>query len=104
MVSGLPTRGQNGKTEYGYIMGDLNGPQRKIKKNAVLFLLVGIVAAVFSFPSGAVAKNVLSDANFILYKGKNRAPDFNLKDPDDNPTRLDAFQGKIVLLYFWTTW
>jgi cytochrome oxidase Cu insertion factor (SCO1/SenC/PrrC family) len=85
-------------------MGDLNKTQRKTKKITVLFLVVGVVAAVFSFPSGAVSKDVLSDANFLQYKEKNRAPDFNLKDPDDTPTRLEAFGGKIVLLYFWTTW
>jgi len=85
-------------------MGDLNGPQRKIKKIAVLFLVVGMATVIFPFPPGAVSNDVLSDANFLQYKGKNRAPDFNLKDPDGKPTRLDAFEGKIVLLYFWTTW
>lgn len=104
MVSGLPTRRQYGKTRYGYIMDPLDRPRRKIKKIAVWVLVIGIAAVLFLFPSGAVSNDVLSDANFIRYKEKNRAPDFNLKDPHDTPTRLDAFQGKIVLLYFWTTW
>ena len=85
-------------------MGDLNGPRRKIKKIASFFFVIGIAAALFPFPPGAVANDFLSDANFLQYKEKNRAPEFNLKDPEDNPTCLDAFQGKIVLLYFWTTW
>jgi len=85
-------------------MGDLNGPRRKIKKIAIFLFVMGIAAALFPFPSGAVSNDFLSDANFLQYKEKNRAPEFYLKDPEDNPTRLDAFQGKIVLLYFWTTW
>jgi peroxiredoxin len=27
-----------------------------------------------------------------------------LKDLENNPIQLNAFQGKVVLLYFWTTW
>ena len=38
------------------------------------------------------------------FKGKKAAPDFVLKDLEENPIRLDAFKGKVVLLYFWTTW
>jgi len=85
-------------------MGDLNGPQLKIKKIAILLFVIGIVAGLFPFPSGAVSSDFLSDAGFLQYKEKNRAPEFILQDPDDNPIRLDVFEGKIVLLYFWTTW
>ncbi len=85
-------------------MGDLNGPQLKIKKIAILLFVIGIAAALFPFPSGAVSNDFLSDAGFLEYKEKKRAPDFHLKDSEDNPTRLDAYRGKIVLLYFWTTW
>ena len=38
------------------------------------------------------------------FKEKKAAPDFVLKDLEENPIRLDAFKGKVVLLYFWTTW
>ena len=36
------------------------------------------------------------------FKEKKAAPDFVLKDLEENPIRLDAFKGKVVLLYFWT--
>ena len=85
-------------------MDDRNGPQLKIKKIAILFFVIGIAAAFSPLPSGAVSNDFLSDAGFLEFKEKTRAPDFQLKDSEDNPTRLDAFQGKIVLLYFWTTW
>jgi cytochrome oxidase Cu insertion factor (SCO1/SenC/PrrC family) len=85
-------------------MGDLNGPRLKIKKIAILLFVIGIVAAFSPLPSGAVSNDFLSDAGFLEFKEKKSAPDFQLKDSEDNPTRSDAFQGKIVLLYFWTTW
>lgn len=85
-------------------MGDLNGFQLKIKKIAILLFVIGIVAGFFPFPSGAVSSDFLSDAGFLEFKEKKKAPDFILKDPNDIPIRLDAFEGKIVLLYFWTTW
>ena len=85
-------------------MGDLNGPQLKIKKITTLIFVIGIVAGLFPFPSGAVSSDFLSDAGFLEFKEKKKGPDFILKDPVDNPIQLDAFEGKIVLLYFWTTW
>ena len=85
-------------------MSDLSGPQLKIKKIAILLFVIGIAAAFSPLPSGAVSSDFLYDANFLQFKEKKRAPEFNLKDPEDHPTRLDAYQGKIVLLYFWTTW
>jgi len=85
-------------------MGDRNGPCQKIRKVAILLFAIGIVAGFSPLPSGAFSNDFLSDEGFLEFKGKNRAPDFHLKDSEDNPTRLDAFQGKIVLLYFWTTW
>lgn len=85
-------------------MGDLNGPLLKIKKIAILFFVIGIVGAFSPLPSGAVSNDFLSDAGFLEFEEKTRAPDFQLKDSEDHPIRLEAFQGKIVLLYFWTTW
>lgn len=32
------------------------------------------------------------------------APDFDLKDPDDRPQRLDDYRGKPIILNFWATW
>ena len=93
-----------GKAEFGGLMGDRNELQLKIKKVAILVFVIVIVAGFSPLSSYAVSPDFLSDANFLQYKEEKRAPDFQLKDPEDNPTRLDAFQGKIVLLYFWTTW
>jgi hypothetical protein len=32
------------------------------------------------------------------------APRFALPDLDGRRSELDAFRGRVVLLYFWTTW
>jgi cytochrome oxidase Cu insertion factor (SCO1/SenC/PrrC family) len=32
------------------------------------------------------------------------APGFALPDPDGRRTTLESFRGRVVLLYFWTTW
>ena len=64
----------------------------------------GIVAVLLLFSSNALSGNPLSAAGFMEFKENNAAPDFILKDLEDNPVRLDAFQEKVVLLYFWTTW
>jgi peroxiredoxin len=32
------------------------------------------------------------------------APDFTLKDPNDNPISLSSFRGKYVLIDFWASW
>lgn len=64
----------------------------------------GIVAVLLPFSSNAFASNPLSDAGFLDFKEKNAAPDFILKDLEDNSIQLNVYQEKVVLLYFWTTW
>ena len=75
-----------------------------IRKIMTSLLVSGIVAVLLPFSSNALSGNPLSAAGFLDFKEKNAAPDFILKDLEDNPTQLDAFQEKVVLLYFWTTW
>ena len=75
-----------------------------IRKNVILLFVFGMVGVLLSLSSNAFSENPLLSANFLDFKGKKIAPDFILKDLEDNPTRLSAFKGKVVLLYFWTTW
>jgi cytochrome oxidase Cu insertion factor (SCO1/SenC/PrrC family) len=85
-------------------MDNVAGIRVNIKKIVFFFFVSGIVAFLLPFSSNAVPRNPLSAAGFLDFKEKNAAPDFMLKDLEDNPIQLDAFQGKVVLLYFWTTW
>jgi cytochrome oxidase Cu insertion factor (SCO1/SenC/PrrC family) len=74
------------------------------KKNVILSFLLAIVTLLLPFSSNAVWANPLSAAGILNFKEQKAAPDFVLKDLEENPIRLDAFKGKVVLLYFWTTW
>jgi cytochrome oxidase Cu insertion factor (SCO1/SenC/PrrC family) len=91
-------------TECGYIMDNAAGLQKNIKKMLIFLFASGIVALLLPFSSHALSKNPWPASGFLDFKEKNAAPDFMLNDLKDKPTRLDAFQGKVVLLYFWTTW
>ena len=86
------------------MMGNVIEFRATIKKNVVLPLFLAIVTLLFPFSSNHLSANPLSDAGFMNFKEKKAAPDFVLKDLEENPIRLDAFKGKVVLLYFWTTW
>ena len=39
-----------------------------------------------------------------VVEGKPTAPEFELKDIEDNTHRLSDYRGKVVLLNFWATW
>jgi cytochrome oxidase Cu insertion factor (SCO1/SenC/PrrC family) len=85
------------------MMGNVVGLRKNIKYT-MLLLIFGIVAFLSSFSSSAFSGDPLSSANFLEFKEKKTAPDFILKDLEDNPIRLSAYKGNVVLLYFWTTW
>lgn len=74
-------------------------------KNTIILLIISVLITIH-LPVSSVASsdNPLLAAGFFHFKGEKTAPDFMLKDLEDNTIRLDAFQGKVVLLYFWTTW
>jgi cytochrome oxidase Cu insertion factor (SCO1/SenC/PrrC family) len=75
-----------------------------IKKSVIFSLFIGIAAVLLPFSSNALSENPLSAAGILSFKEKKAAPDFILKDLEENPIRMDAYKGKVVLLYFWTTW
>ena len=60
---------------------------------SILLLLAGLVSTAQSQP------DVLHPV-----KGQPLAPDFELKDIDDNIHRLSDYRGKVVLVNFWATW
>ena len=84
--------------------GNVVGLRVNMKKNAIMLCFFGIVFVLSAVSSNALAGNPLSSANFLDFKDKKAAPDFALEDLEDNPIRLSAYKGKVVLLYFWTTW
>ncbi len=78
--------------------------EMKIKKTSILLIISGLTTLLSPIPSVAASGNPLLAAGFFHYKEKKTAPDFILKDVENNLVNLKEFQGKIVLLFFWTTW
>ena len=89
---------------YGYIMNLTIWLRANIKKLVFLVFVYGITAVLLPSSSNALSNNPLSAADFLDFKEKNTAADFLLNDLEDIPTGIDSFRGKVVLLYFWTTW
>ena len=102
--SAKPAHGLKKITEYEYMMGNVAGLRVNIKKNVTLLFVFAMAAVLLSLSSNAFSGDPLSSANILDFKEKKTAPDFMLKDLEDNPIRLSAYKGNVVLLYFWTTW
>ena len=60
-----------------------------MKKPAILLFILFISAAAFAFSSAPAPEKI---------------KDFTLNDLSGNPVPLDSFNGKVVLLAFFTTW
>lgn len=52
----------------------------------------------------AAAKDPFLDAGFIQAREQIPALKFTLEDLDGKQVQFTDFQGKVVLLFFWTTW
>ena len=63
-----------------------------------LFVLAGIPARAADTPALWEAAGVTRAAKSV------EAPGFALPDPDGRHTTLESLRGRVVLLYFWTTW
>lgn len=70
----------------------------------IIILILGLIILFTPVSSHAAPKNPLQAAGFLNFEEKRLAPDFMLKDVENNWVNLKEFQGKIVLLFFWTTW
>ncbi len=74
------------------------------KKQLTVFILGVFIVGIFSL----IAQGKISDdqkkAIDALTKDINLAPDFSLKDMDDNVHTLSELKGKVVLVNFWATW
>ena len=75
-----------------------------MKKTGLLLLILGLSLAFASTRSAAFSKEKLTAAGFLSFNSIEDAPDFTLKDVANKSVDLKSYQGKLVLLNFWTTW
>ncbi len=65
---------------------------------AVLIFSISMVTPVWA------EEKPFLDAGFFPVKGKVPALDFAMEDLEDRQLELTDFRGKVVLIFFWTTW
>jgi cytochrome oxidase Cu insertion factor (SCO1/SenC/PrrC family) len=66
-------------------------------------LLLAVLAAV-AMTSVAAAAPDFGAMQVQPYEPPKPAPAFALPDLDGRTVRLEDFRGKVLLLFFWTTW
>ncbi len=69
-----------------------------------MLVIFGICALFALSESLHSATDPLTAAGVEKFKEKISAPGFMIKDLKGNQVNLEDYQGKVVLLAFWTTW
>jgi cytochrome oxidase Cu insertion factor (SCO1/SenC/PrrC family) len=75
-----------------------------MKKVAVLFIIFGIWNGLVFGEVADAADYMMPSARVHPFSEKFNAPGFRIEDVDGNQVKLEDYRGKIVLLFFWTTW
>jgi len=75
-----------------------------MKRALLLVVIFGFLGIFASFNRPDAAGDPLSAAGIVKVKQGINAPTFSIEDMDGKRLSLKDFQGKIVLLDFWTTW
>ena len=76
-----------------------------MKKYLTMFAALLISSIFLLIPiSTMAAKDPFFDAGFIQTTPQTPAFNFTLEDIEGRKVQLADFRGKIVLLFFWTTW
>lgn len=75
------------------------GPRR-----ALAAILVGAPLLLLGAAWPAVPVPLLDALGLARPTTRFEAPGFELPTLDSRPLRLSDLQGRVVLLYFWTTW
>lgn len=75
-----------------------------MKKNAVTVILVGTLTFLATWGKLYAADDPMASAGILSVDAKPIAPGFSLTDVQDEQVVLENLRGKVVLLFFWTTW
>jgi cytochrome oxidase Cu insertion factor (SCO1/SenC/PrrC family) len=66
--------------------------------------VITLVTAVTLTAATASATPDWAAVNMQPYETPKPAPAFTLPDLDGRPQTLESVRGKVLLLFFWTTW
>lgn len=76
-----------------------------MKRVRILLAAVLIFSVILVLPMLSIAADdPFFDAGFIQTKESALAFDIALKDINGTQVRLSDYHGKVVMLFFWTTW
>lgn len=65
---------------------------------------LAVALLALSGPGMAPAGTAVGDQTLTPIPDRPAAPEFDLKDPDDQSQRLADYRGKPIILNFWATW
>jgi cytochrome oxidase Cu insertion factor (SCO1/SenC/PrrC family) len=66
-----------------------------------------LVVALLAIPTAqpvAAEEDLFRELRLVRFSKPVPTPDFTLQDLNGKPVKMSDFQGKVVLLNFWTTW
>jgi cytochrome oxidase Cu insertion factor (SCO1/SenC/PrrC family) len=76
-----------------------------MKRFTIVLVTIWMLFLFMFIPVLAMAKgDPFLDAGFIQAKKQISALDFTLEDLEGRQVKFTDFRGKVVLLFFWTTW
>ena len=75
-----------------------------MKKNPILLVILGILAVLVYNGSPDAADDPILSAGFLKFIESQKAPGFQVEDVGGRRVMLEDYKGKVVLLFFWTTW
>ena len=67
-----------------------------------LFLILILLGALV-FTAGGGESDLFTKIGINPIKGDKKAPDFSLRDLNDNKVEMKQLKGRIILLNFWAT-
>ncbi len=76
----------------------------KMKEFSTIFAVLMFSVFMITPVSTRAAEDPFIDAGFFELKDRIPALDFTMEDLEGRQVELKYFRGKIVLLFFWTTW
>ncbi len=83
---------------------DYQGVGSAMKAVGILFIAALIFTSQAVSFAGAPDPKDLKKLKLLTFSPPDKAPEFTLKNLEGREVSLAMYQGKPLMLYFWTTW